>query len=245
MNGRFTVDLGTAADTAAIPDRTYATPKGNTVKKKTLATLALSAAAATALPSLAWALTASEAVEVMARNQYVAPHDLQKQYGYWTAQAVSNDGARATVLVKDADGSFTAVRKNDIGGGLPGVEQVTQKLRAAGFAVVYDVELDDGFWEAKARTSAYQGEKVEFVLHPTTLEVLSQVGRNGGTVNGQPILSADQVRQALQVAGYTRIRDVDYDDGFWEAEATNAANLPVELRVEPTTGKVLREKLDD
>ncbi|NRD51325.1 PepSY domain-containing protein, partial [Corallococcus exiguus] len=72
------------------------------MKKKTLVTLALSAAAATALPSLAWALTASEAVEVMARNQYVAPHDLQKQYGYWTAQAVSNDGARATVLVKDA-----------------------------------------------------------------------------------------------------------------------------------------------
>ncbi len=54
-----------------------------------------------------------------------------------------------------------------------------------------------------------------------------------------------QVRQALQVAGYTRIRDIDYDDGFWEAEATNAASQPVELRIESTTGKVLREKLDD
>ena len=64
MNGRFTVDLGTAAHTAAIPDLTHPTPKGSTVKKKTLVTLALSAAAATALPSLAWALTASEAVEV-------------------------------------------------------------------------------------------------------------------------------------------------------------------------------------
>ncbi|ABM34327.1 PepSY domain-containing protein [Paracidovorax citrulli] len=211
------------------------------MKKMTTLTLALAAA----LPSMAWALTASEAVEVMARNQYVAPHDLQKQYGYWTATAVSNDGSRATVLVKDADGSFTAVRKSDIGGTLPGVDQVTQRLRSAGYAVVYDVELDDGFWEAKARQSVHQGEKVEFVLHPATLEVLSQVGQAGGTLNGQPVLSADQVRQALQVAGYTRIRDIDYDDGFWEAEATNAANLPVELRVEPTTGKVLREKLDD
>jgi len=215
------------------------------VNKKNLVTIALSAAAATALPSMAWALGAAEAVDVMARNQYVAPHDLQKQYGYWTASAVSSDGARATVLVKDADGSFTAVRKSDIGGALPGVEQVTQRLRAAGYAVVYDVELDDGFWEAKARQSTLQGEKVEFVLHPATLEVLSQVGRSGGTLNGQPVLSADQVQQALQVAGYTRIRDIDYDDGFWEAEATNAANQPVELRIEPTTGKVLREKLDD
>ena len=47
-----------------------------------------------------------------------------------------------------------------------------------------------------------------------------------------------QIRQVKQ-------RDIDYDDGFWEAEATNAANQPVELRIEPTTGKVLREKLDD
>nr|WP_230680974.1 PepSY domain-containing protein [Paracidovorax cattleyae] len=194
---------------------------------------------------MAWALSAAEAVDVMARNQYVAPHDLQKQYGYWTASAVSSDGARATVLVKDADGSFTAVRRIDIGGALPGVEQVTQRLRAAGYATVYDVELDDGFWEAKARQSTLQGEKVEFVLHPATLEVLSQVGRSGGTLNGQPVPGADQVRQALQVAGYTRIGDIDYDDGFWEAEATNAANQPVELRIEPTTGKVLREKLDD
>ncbi|MBF9263989.1 PepSY domain-containing protein [Paracidovorax cattleyae] len=215
------------------------------MKKKTLVTIALSAAAATALPSMAWALSAAEAVDVMARNQYVAPHDLQKQYGYWTASAVSSDGARATVLVKDADGSFTAVRRIDIGGALPGVEQVTQRLRAAGYATVYDVELDDGFWEAKARQSTLQGEKVEFVLHPATLEVLSQVGRSGGTLNGQPVPGADQVRQALQVAGYTRIGDIDYDDGFWEAEATNAANQPVELRIEPTTGKVLREKLDD
>ncbi|AVS75398.1 PepSY domain-containing protein [Paracidovorax cattleyae] len=215
------------------------------MNKKTLVTIALSAAAATALPSMAWALSAAEAVDVMARNQYVAPHDLQKQYGYWTASAVSSDGARATVLVKDADGSFTAVRRIDIGGALPGVEQVTQRLRATGYATVYDVELDDGFWEAKARQSTLQGEKVEFVLHPATLEVLSQVGRSGGTLNGQPVPGADQVRQALQVAGYTRIGDIDYDDGFWEAEATNAANQPVELRIEPTTGKVLREKLDD
>ncbi|WCM94307.1 PepSY domain-containing protein [Acidovorax sp. NCPPB 2350] len=211
--------------------------------KKTVMTLAIAAAAA--LPSMAWAMSAAEAVNVMAQNHYVAPHDLQKQYGYWTAGAVSNDGVRATVLVNDADGSFTAVRKSDIGGALPSVEQVAQRLRASGYAVVYDVELDDGFWEAKARPSASQGEKVEFVLHPVTLEVLSQVGRSGGTLNNQPVLSADQVRLALQSAGYTRIRGIEYDDGFWEAEATNAANLPVELRVEPTTGKVLSEKLDD
>ncbi|MDA8444839.1 PepSY domain-containing protein [Paracidovorax valerianellae] len=214
--------------------------------KKTAVTLAIAAAAAvSAIPSMAWALTAQEAANVITQHQYVAPQDLQKQYGYWSADAVALDGLRVDVLVNDADGSLTTVRKSDIGGALPSVDQVAQALRAKGFNFVYDVELDDGFWEAKARQSATQGEKVEFVLHPVTLEVLSQVGRSGGTVNNQPVLSADQVMQALQQAGYTRVHGLEYEDGYWEAEATNMANLNMELRVEPTTGKVLSERLDD
>ncbi|RYF28221.1 MAG: PepSY domain-containing protein [Comamonadaceae bacterium] len=213
--------------------------------KKSLITLSLAAVAAvSALPSAALALGAQDALNVIAGNQYVAAHDLQKQYGYWTAKAVSNDGLRATVLVKDADSSFTAVRKSDIGAALPSVEQVAQHLRASGYAFVYDLELDDGFWQAKARQSI-QSEKVEFVLHPQTLEVLSRVGRSGGVADNQPVLGADQVQIALQQAGYSRVRSIEFDDGFWEAEATNSANQSVELRVDPTTGRVVSEQLDD
>ncbi len=212
------------------------------MKKKTLATLTLAAAAA--LPSMALALGAQDALHIIAQNQYVAVHDLQKQYGYWTAKAIANDGQRATVLVKDADASFTAVRKSDIGTTLPGVAQVAQALRAGGWTLVHDLELDDGFWQAEARQNLL-GEKVEFVLHPQTLEVLSQVGRSGGTVGGQPVLAAAQISQSLQQAGYTRVRSVEYDDGFWEAEATNTAGQAVELRLDPHTGRVLSERLDD
>lgn len=214
--------------------------------KKTLLSLSLAAAAAvSALPSMALAMGAQDALNVIAQNHYVAAHDLQKQYGYWTAKAISNDGQRATVLVKDADGSFTAVRKSDIGTTLPSVAQVAQALRAGGWTYVHDLELDDGFWQAEARQNLLQGEKVEFVLHPQTLEVLSQVGRSGGSAGGQPVLAASQISQALQQAGYTRVRSVEYDDGLWEAEATNVAGQSVELRLDPHTGKVLSERLDD
>ena len=40
------------------------------------------------------------------------------------------------------------------------------------------------------------------------------------------------------------MRDLEFDDGYWEAEALNSANRYVELRIEPTTGKVVREKLE-
>lgn len=127
---------------------------------------------------------------------------------------------------------------------LPSVDRVVQHLKASGFAYVSDVELSDGFWKAEVRISLTSRDKVELVLHPTTLEVLSQVGRNGGTINGQPVLSADQILLTLQQAGYTRVHDLEFDDGYWEAEALNSANQYVELRIEPTTGKVVREKLE-
>lgn len=214
--------------------------------KKYLLNLSLATVAATALiaPAAASAMAAQDALNVIANHQYVAPYDLQKQYGYWTAKAVSADGQRTTVLVNDANSSFTAVRKSDIGTALPSVDQVAQHLRASGYAYVYDLELDDGFWQAKAR-QGLTSEKVEFVLHPQTLEVLSRVGRSGGVANGQPVLGADQVQIALQQAGYTRVRGIEFDDGVWEAEATNSANQSVELRVDPTTGRVVSEQLDD
>lgn len=214
--------------------------------KKTLLSLSLTAAAAVAtLPSMALAMGAQDALNVITQNHHVATHGLQKQHGYWTAEAIANDGQRATVLVKDSDASFTAVRKSDIGTTLPGVAQVAQALRAAGWAHVHDLELDDGFWQAEARQSLVHGEKVELVLHPQTLEVLSQVGRSGGFANQQAVLGAEQIRLALQQAGYTRVHDLDYDDGHWEAEATNLAGQSVELRLDPHTAQVLSERLDD
>jgi len=244
MNGRFMVGLGTTWQTAArLFNHRNPPRKKESTMKKTALTLALAAAAA--LPSLAWALTARQAVEVMDRHQYAAPQDLKKQYGYWTADAVSADGTRVTVLIDDKDGGITAIQDSDIGGKLPSVEQVTQHLRSTGFAVVQDLELDDGFWHAEVRPSGRGGEKQELVLHPGTLQVLSRVGPSGGTINGQPALSAAQVQQALQQAGYTRVSGIEFDDGVWEAEAVNTANLAVELRVDPVTGKVLRERLDD
>ena len=87
---------------------------------------------------------------------------------------------------------------------LPSVNRLVQHLKANGFAYVSDVELSDGFWEAEVRTSLTSRDKVELLLQPATLEVLSQVGRNGGPVNGQPVLSADQILLTLQQAGYTQ-----------------------------------------
>ena len=198
------------------------------------------AAALLAATPMAWAITAQQAVQVMQNNGYVAPHDLEKQHGYWTAKAVTQAGERARLLVSDADSSFLAIHKRDIGSKLPSAAQVSEKLRSMGYTVIQDLEFDDGFWEAEVRQNR-RSEKLELVLHPVSLQVLNQTSAAGGA----NVLSAAQITQRLQQAGYTQIRDLEFDDGRWGAEAYNAAKQPVELYINAATGAVEREKLDD
>jgi len=61
---------------------------------------------------------------------------------------------------------------------------------------------------------------------------------------GTTLPSVDRVVQHLKASGFAYVSDVELSDGFWEAEALNSANQYVELRIEPTTGKVVREKLE-
>ena len=55
--------------------------------KKTVIALALSVAGlASVLPLAAQAFNAQEVVNTLSQHGLVAPHDLEKQYGYWSAK---------------------------------------------------------------------------------------------------------------------------------------------------------------
>ena len=213
--------------------------------KKTAIALVLSVAGlAGALPLAAQAFNAQEVLNTLSQHGLVAPHNLEKQYGYWSAKVTLQDGSRAYALVSDTDGSVVTIRKSDLGTTHPGAAQVVAQLQAQGFAQLHDLEFDDGFWEAEVRDA--NNRKTELIIHPVTLQVLHQSG-NASSNNGTaaPVLSATQITQLLQQAGYTRIHDLELDDGVWEADATNAKGFRVELKIHPETGAVLREKLDD
>jgi uncharacterized membrane protein YkoI len=213
--------------------------------KKTLAALVVAAAGAAALSSpAALARSAQDALALIAQQGYVALHDLEKQYGHWSARATGADGQRLTVLVNDADGSLVAIRRSDLGTTYPGAAQVASRLRELGYARVGELEFDDGFWEAEVRRQRHS-EKIELVLHPVTLQVLHTTEGGAGSPGAGGTLSAAEITQVLTQAGYSRIHDLEFDDGVWEADAVNAAGQRVDLRVDPGTGAVLREKLDD
>ena len=112
--------------------------------------------------------------------------------------------------------------------------EVRARLEAQGYTNVNDVEFEDGVWTADARSA--DGNRVDVSIDPATGKIYpdAQVARLG---------EAD-IKARLAAAGYTKVHDLEFDDGVWKAEAGNAQGQKMELRVDPATGKVIGEALD-
>lgn len=106
---------------------------------------------------------------------------------------------------------------------------VRAQLQHDGYQHVHDLKFKDGMWRAKAEGG--DGTNVTVKVDPATGKTFpdTEVTR----------LSEDDVKAALSSQGYTDVHDVDFDDGVWHAEATNAAGKDVELQVDPDSGKVV------
>lgn len=204
-----------------------------------LALLAASAVHADGSAALAEPLaTAPEALSRIAEAGYHAPFDLSFRHGLWTAEATALDGRRVDLVVDATTGEVWT--DGAAQGGILDSTRVRELLVAAGYTQIDDIEFDDGFWEAEARNPA--GRHVDLVIHPLTGAVLAEVADDAVAPGG--LLGAAEIRAALTAAGYTDIRDLEFDDGFWEAEARNSAGRRVELRVDPRTGAVVHEERD-
>lgn len=113
--------------------------------------------------------------------------------------------------------------------------QAQARLTAAGYENVRDLEFDDGFWEAHVRSA--DGSWIDVRVHPVSGKVYAE-----GTT---PKLDAKAISRTLAAAGYSDIRDIDFDDGVWTVDARDKAGAKVDLAVDPDDGTVLFEHPDD
>ena len=112
--------------------------------------------------------------------------------------------------------------------------QVRSALEGEGFRNVRDLEFEHGLWSADVDSA--DGNKLDVYLDPATGEVFPD--------NAAARVSENEVRAKLTAAGYQHIDDVEFDDGIWKAEARNAQGQKMNLRIAPTDGRVLHERLD-
>ena len=137
--------------------------------------------------------------------------------------------SRLAVVAALACGAATAQPRD----GIPPWD-VEARILAAGYTRVDDLKLDGGLWEADARTR--DGRWVDVRVHPVSGKVYVET-----TVSR---LEAQDVEDRLLEAGYSRIHDVEFDDGVWKADAISWAGVRVEVVLDPDTGSIVSEHED-
>lgn len=63
----------------------------------------------------------------------------------------------------------------------------------------------------------------------------------GGAAVAQDAMTEPQIRAALEADGYTKVNDIEFEDGVWKADARSADGQRVDLRIDPATGRVYPE----
>ncbi|MDR7068760.1 hypothetical protein J2X02_001577 [Pseudoxanthomonas japonensis] len=112
--------------------------------------------------------------------------------------------------------------------------QVRALLTEKGYTNVDDLDFEDGQWETDA-TSA-NGERVDVRINPATGDVVAEKLVSS--------LSENDVKAKLAAAGYSKIHDVDFDDGVWKAEAERADGNDVEIHLAANTGEIIHVEND-
>jgi hypothetical protein len=112
--------------------------------------------------------------------------------------------------------------------------QVRALLTEKGYTRLDDLDFEDGAWETDA-TSA-DGNRVDVRVDPASGRIFAE--------SVVSTLSEDDVKAKLSAEGYSKVHDVDFDDGVWKAEAERADGNDVEIHLDPKDGRILHVEND-
>lgn len=112
--------------------------------------------------------------------------------------------------------------------------QVRALLTEKGYTRMDDLDFEDGMWETDA-TSA-DGNRVDVRVNPANGDIKAEALVSN--------FSENDIKARLAAAGYSKVHDVDFDDGMWKAEAERADGNDVEIHLDATTGAIVHVEND-
>lgn len=104
----------------------------------------------------------------------------------------------------------------------------------AGYKEVKGLKFKDGVWQAKARGG--NDKWVHVKIGPTTGKVYE--------ADAPSRLNKNEIKATLTAQGYQNVHDVKFNDGLWEAVATNPQGTKMDLLADPDDGSVVASKKD-
>lgn len=126
------------------------------------------------------------------------------------------------------------------------IPQLHDRLEAAGYTAIDDIESEKDGYEVKATDR--EGRRVELDVHPVTGEVLktetkSDKSRDDSRNQRADWLTIPQLYGKLEAAGYTGIDEIEREKNGYEVKAIDRDGRRVELDVHPVTGEVLETEV--
>lgn len=112
--------------------------------------------------------------------------------------------------------------------------QVRALLTEKGYTRMDDLDFEDGMWETDA-TSA-DGNRVDVRVNPANGDIKAEALVSN--------FSENDIKAKLATAGYSKVHDVDFDDGMWKAEAERADGNDVEIHLDATSGAIVHVEND-
>lgn len=112
--------------------------------------------------------------------------------------------------------------------------QVRALLTEKGYTRMDDLDFEDGMWETDA-TSA-DGNRVDVRVNPANGDIKAEALVSN--------FSENDIKAKLAAVGYSKVHDVDFDDGMWKAEAERADGNDVEIHLDATSGAIVHVEND-
>lgn len=112
--------------------------------------------------------------------------------------------------------------------------QVRALLTEKSYTRMDDLDFEDGMWETDA-TSA-DGNRVDVRVNPANGDIKAEALVSN--------FSENDIKAKLAAAGYSKVHDVDFDDGMWKAEAERADGNDVEIHLDATSGAIVHVEND-
>jgi len=114
--------------------------------------------------------------------------------------------------------------------------QLEAHLHAAGYRNVFDIDLDDGLWEAKVRKDAALWREVA---------VDPQTGRIYDGAGTRSVDALNTVSDVVADSGYTMMELAEPDGPLWDIDAMDAQGRCVNLRVDAASRSIVKRLPDD
>ncbi len=114
--------------------------------------------------------------------------------------------------------------------------QLESHLHAAGYRNVFDIDLDDGLWEAKVRKAG--GFWREVAVDPQTGRIFDGAG-------SRSVDALNAVSQIVADKGYTMMELAEHDGALWEVDAMDAQGRCMSLRVDAASQSIVQSLPDD